>query len=290
MQLDNLVMPWKSGLFQIVSLLDMLKICPEDFHILMRELEALSNDGELFEISRIRETIDKASDYCNLVDLNASLAIINQLYEIIKPPEDFFADEIPINLGESIRMLHAIIKDELSERLFLFVPQDDAQWFEKEDGFGVEVSEAFPSAFEDIKEAGTCYATGSYTACVFHLMRIAEIGLRVLIWDRGIKFKKATPIELKEFRELFEGLERAEKDISGYAKTMARDAQLAFYHGAMVQLRAFMNLYRHRTMHAREFYSKYRAKEAMENVSKFMKILASKISETKRTPLVWKKG
>jgi len=52
MQLDNGVNAWKSGLFQIVSLLDMLKICAEDFCTFMRELEALSNDDELFDFER----------------------------------------------------------------------------------------------------------------------------------------------------------------------------------------------------------------------------------------------
>jgi hypothetical protein len=56
----------------------------------------------------------------------------------------------------------------------------------KKDGFGDRVSEAFPSAIKEIKEAGSCYATGRYTAYVFHSMRILEHGLRVLAKDVSI--------------------------------------------------------------------------------------------------------
>ena len=301
MQLDNEKIAWKSRLSHLVSLLDMLKFIPEDFHSFMRDLEALADDRELFdferpgltdsEVERIEKIINKASTWCKMMEISDASRSIGYIQDSILTSGYGWLGK-PYNLlglGEIIKLLRDIIKQELRKRLFMYIPLDQAQWYDKKDGFGIEVSKAFPSAIEDIKEAGNCYATGRYTACVFHLMRVAEIGLRALVRDRRIKFPKDTPIELKEMRELFQALEQAEKDIKGYPKTKAREAQFDFYHGAMVQLRAFMNLYRHRTMHAREFYSQYRAQEALDSVGKFIKILASKISETKRTPLIWKK-
>jgi hypothetical protein len=188
--------------------------------------------------------------------------------------------------------LQEIMKSELSERLFLQVDPRDAPFFGKEKLFGDQVYEAFQSAREDIAEAGNCLACGRATACVFHLMRAAEIALRVLAWDRRIKFVKRpnVPIELRQWDEILQELENSEKKIQQYKLTLAREAQLAFYHGAMVELRAFKNLYRHRTAHARKIYDIDQARSAMTHVSGFMKILATKISENQRTPLMWKKG
>ena len=46
--------------------------------------------------------------------------------------------------------------------------------------FDSAVAERFPQAIDDINEAGMCFAMGRYTASVFHLMRILEVGVREL--------------------------------------------------------------------------------------------------------------
>ncbi len=47
-------------------------------------------------------------------------------------------------------------------------------------------------------------------------------------------------------------LERKKRDIEQFSVSAARDAQFAFYHGAMVELRAFKNMYRNPAAHPRE--------------------------------------
>src|SRR4051794_4802873 len=49
---------------------------------------------------------------------------------------------------------------------------------------GAEVKAAFPSAMPDVLEVGNCLAAECNTAAVFHLMRVAEVGLRALASDR----------------------------------------------------------------------------------------------------------
>ena len=36
----------------------------------------------------------------------------------------------------------------------------------------------FPAANHEASEAGKCFATARYTACVFHLMRVMEVGVQ----------------------------------------------------------------------------------------------------------------
>jgi hypothetical protein len=203
--------------------------------------------------------------------------------------------QISMNCGDVFHSLHnlqALMRSELEQQLFLQVDGRDAAFYEKERLFGDHVYDAFPSARDDIKEAGSCLATTRGTACIFHLMRVAEIGLRVLAWDRRVRFVKRphVPLELRQRDEILVQLENSETEIQQYKQSLAREAQLAFYHGAMVELRAFKNLYRHRTAHAREIYDVDQARSAMTHVSAFMRVLASKISEAKRTPKIWKKA
>ena len=153
--------------------------------------------------------------------------------------------------------------------------------------FGPAVAISFPSAKEDIKDASNCLAMELNTACVYHLMCAAEVGLRTLAWDRRIKLPKKLPLALSEWEKIIEAIEKEEQAIQGYPKTLARESQFEFYHGTMMEYRRFKNCWRNRLMHAREHCDRDQAHSAFEHVRAFMQILASRISETKRTPIKW---
>jgi hypothetical protein len=159
--------------------------------------------------------------------------------------------------------------------------------------FGDRVETAFPSAFKDIQAAGNSLAVELHTATVFHLMRAAEVGLRALAYDRRVVLKRRSqvlPMDLATWDKILEGLEKSEAAIEQFPKTATREAQLAFYHGAMIQLRAFKNLFRNRVMHKREDYDVHQAEGAMEHVGEFLRTLATRITEKTRTPRRWTSG
>src|SRR3954452_1641436 len=52
--------------------------------------------------------------------------------------------------------------------------------------FGENFTKALPSTVYEIDEAGKCHALGRSTACVFHLMRSLEIGVRATARCLGI--------------------------------------------------------------------------------------------------------
>ena len=62
------------------------------------------------------------------------------------------------------------------------------RYYKAERPFGDAVFDAFPSARFDIPEAGTCLAVGCNVAAAFHLMRVAEVGMRELGKDRPIPY------------------------------------------------------------------------------------------------------
>jgi hypothetical protein len=62
----------------------------------------------------------------------------------------------------------------------------NAQLFDSKDTGVAKVSVQFPSASEDIAESGKCLACSRPTACVMHLNRIMEVGLRALAAAVGV--------------------------------------------------------------------------------------------------------
>ena len=284
--------------YQILSLWDMVRIYLEEISTLIRLLTKLELELKDYEHRPNIKLPPERYDYFagvlvetyRIVDdlgLNSSRDLIIEINKNIPQPLN------GISLGSfyaNIKTLHGYFKKELSKQYTVAIPQDKIPYLETKSFISEQVLDAFPSAHYDIMEAGICYAFDRSTACVFHLMRVAEIGLRALASDRRIKFKKKAPLELREWDDILKGLEDAEKAIQGYPKTKARESQYAFYHGAMVELRAFKNLYRNRTMHGREIYDSDQAHSALVHVSKFMDVLAATISENKRTPMIWKKA
>lgn len=181
----------------------------------------------------------------------------------------------------------------LSKRKFLRVGLGRSRYLDRDDLFGPTVVTAFYSAVADIKEAGNCLAAECGTACVFHLMRVAEIGLRALAFDRQITFPKGT-LDSKQWGEIISQLEaHAGKLVmvaaAHWPSETVRQSQIRFYQQAMIESRAFNDAWRRHVSHAHDgaFYDCDQAVSVMTHTKRFMKQLATKISEGVATPEYW---
>jgi len=194
----------------------------------------------------------------------------------------------PSALESEARTIGHRILEELGKRKFLRVPNACHGFVDRNDLFGADVATNFKAAVADIREAGNCLAAECGTAAVFHLMRVVEHGLRALANDRRVSIPKKKPLELATWEDIIRELEREETAIQGFPKTLAREAQYEFVHGAMMQFRAFKNVFRNQIMHTRDSYTRTDAMGVFDHVKQFMQILAARISETERTPRVWR--
>jgi hypothetical protein len=72
------------------------------------------------------------------------------------------------------------LRDELSLATVLVIDENFKELFFPQHGplFGNDVELKFSQMSEDISEAGKCLALARPTACVFHLMRVMEIGVQ----------------------------------------------------------------------------------------------------------------
>jgi hypothetical protein len=81
---------------------------------------------------------------------------------------------------------------------------------------GPKVLSAFPAAKSDIIEAGNCLAAECHTACVFHLMRVVEWGLRAFCAHLGFRKLRITkksgktklvPVDFLEWEKILDKLQ-----------------------------------------------------------------------------------
>ncbi len=173
-------------------------------------------------------------------------------------------------------------------RVLLILGTERGPLADQPDLFGKAVSAAFPSAEDDIREAGNCLAAECNTAAVFHLMRVVEVGLKALARDRRVRIPRKEPLDLPSWESIVKDLESAEDAIRQYPKTAAQAAQFAFHHGAMAQFAKFKDIFRNQVMHTRQQFGPDHAMKTFEEVRAFMQVLALRIGENSRTPQVWK--
>jgi hypothetical protein len=151
---------------------------------------------------------------------------------------------------------------------------------------------AFPSAYMDIVEAGRCLALNRNNAAIYHLMQVAEIGLRTLAWDRRtvvIKWKKKVPLELAQWGDLIVGIQQKMNLINQWPRSKAlKDEALRYYKHAVFEVDSFNEIFRKHISHARgELYEPDIAISCWGHVYRFVDILAEHMSEANRMPNVW---
>src|SRR5208282_5491043 len=108
-------------------------------------------------------------------------------------------------LKELLEQIYQTFYLKLDQMKFAYIPAPNDKYFERDDMFGAKVYDRFPPARDDIKDAGNCYAASLYTACVFHLMRVAELGLRAIADKVGAEIThsgQAIPLEYGDWNKV----------------------------------------------------------------------------------------
>jgi hypothetical protein len=182
-------------------------------------------------------------------------------------------------LHNQARTIENLAQKELRHRLFLYVPSERTKFWptqEKPNAFGNEVSNAFPSASYDILNAGICFATSTTTACVFHLMRVLEIGLTALGARFGVSLAHtnwAPAIDQVESKIRNMHRESPWKELPDCKE------QQEFYAQAASQFAIFKDAWRNHAMHVRGKYTEDEAERIFVSVQTFMQKLSTRLAE-----------
>jgi hypothetical protein len=178
--------------------------------------------------------------------------------------------------------LHQALVDDIQEEHFYHYPRDKAHLVLAVSSHWARTLVAFPTAKPDIEAGVDCFALGHATASVFHMMRVAEYGLRGLAKERKITLPSG-PIEWATWQDLIQQIRSKARDISNSVpKGPKRDAVREFYTGALGEFEAFKDEYRNDVMHARKSYEEPIAFNVMNHVRGFMERLSARTNQKGR--------
>jgi hypothetical protein len=197
------------------------------------------------------------------------------------------------NIADELQRLYDEIKRDATRVNFFHYPAEMANMIQHIDEEWGDVIAAFESSPVEIKCGIDCFALGDYSGCVFHMMRVAELGLRTIAKERGVKSlagkrKQTKPIEWGTWQEVFDAIDNALSVIRRANPGPKRDAAFSFYDTALSDLKRMRGLYRDPTMHFREKYDKGEAYDAIFRTRGLMKELATRLNEANPKRIRWR--
>jgi hypothetical protein len=181
------------------------------------------------------------------------------------------------NVMNSCHFLIEAVESELKFRRFAYVPVDRAHKLDNIDHDWADTQTAFPQAKDDVRDAIECYALDKHTACIFHLMRVSEHGLRKLarrlkvsLTDKGQK----QPLEYADWDKVITGIKQKIGSVRSLAKGPKRERQLRLWSEAADHCEYMKDNWRNAVSHTRKPYGSTEALLASERVHAFMNFLA----------------
>jgi hypothetical protein len=229
--------------------------------------------------AEIKAVVDFAEPHCKnlefqdtamlpLWNIKAALQRVELLVGVPDPSADIRRD---------LAAFRKTIEMELQKRRFVYVSAEKSKYFAKEQIFGVEVYDAFPSARTDLAQAGDCLAISLPTACVFHLMRAAEHGLRQLARKMKVTLThtgKSCPVEFADWEKIIAAIRDKITEARKLSAGPKRQEKLEAYSNAADHCEYMRDIWRNNLAHARREYIDTEAVAAYDRVRDFMIFLA----------------
>jgi hypothetical protein len=113
--------------------------------------------------TRLINTMERLRMLCEMIDLPVSR-------ELVKGAN--------LRSHQEISLLAKAIMAEMRSRVFIYLETSKSSFFQSEDSLTEGARSAFPLAYQEVREASTCFALDMNTACVYHCMRGLEYALR----------------------------------------------------------------------------------------------------------------
>jgi hypothetical protein len=270
---------WKENIYGPVSFWDlMIQFQAHDFcraSGIIGQLYAQVKSGVLPQKgswSALAGELGMLERACTSLGLNATLAQIARL----KPTFCEGAQNVRFDdLARDVMEVQTRLIDELNSRIVLVILPDKSEYCKDNlDQFGTDVHRAFPSSAYDITEASKCHGLNRPTACVFHLMRVLEIGLSAF----ATRF--SVPSDHTNWHNIIEGIEKAVRAMpSDPNRASDWKEQQEFYSQAASHFMVLKDAWRNYTAHKRGKYTEEESLLIFLNVRAFMLKLSTRLHE-----------
>lgn len=222
--------------------------------------------GKIFNMEDCQGTADDLDK----IGCQLSAAAFRRL--VADKDKSFLGSQLAARLSE----MACNLDEELSQKLFFFVPIHRAAWHSKagRDILGDDCITHYPNTDvgTEAEHAAKCYAYGEYTACAFHLMRVCEIGVRA--FGLAIGYTTVNPNWGNVFQFFDDQMAKfpAQRSPQWIANT-------DFVNDVAGHFKAVKNTWRNSTMHVDRTYTEQQAQDLLTVVAGFMKILSSKVDK-----------
>jgi hypothetical protein len=218
-------------------------------------------------------TLKAIQRHCNSIGLSYTAVHVERMLERL---DGQWGGMNCTQLDHASQELHQRFMDEIKQILFLRVPADRIEFYDQAILFGQAVADNFKGATYDISEAGSCYATDRYTACVMHLMRALETALDAVGLGVGV------PHAVIEARNSWDGLLKKiskQMDANDVAGDPSWPTKRQFFKDSYSQLFAVKNAWRNPSMHLEKKYDEKDAKRIYNAVKDFMEHVATHLDD-----------
>ena len=262
--------------YHFVTLWDIVRaLKPNLVFGILRDLTISAQLSDAFEMRQsLRESLEKFRAQCTMLDLSISY---KQASRLIQALDDLAPSDIAGAFERGVNMLSNTVEDEMSEKRYFEVLPHKAKWLvDNQAPFGESVAERFPSTTFDAAEAARSYAFGRNTACVFHLMRVLELGLATFAkeFDISSSHTNWAPV----IAQIESRVREMHKDERWKSRPNCKDQQ-EFYSQAVSHLGVVKDAWRNHTVHARGKYDDQDAVDILTIVRAFMQKLSVRLSE-----------
>jgi hypothetical protein len=240
----------------------------------------IDTDRSADDLARFSEGLLSLRGYCAGLELGESVKYLDYVARELEGGK--FTSDIP----HYVKSAKTVIENEAETRYVYHIAKDKYDLYFKELKRWEPIIIKFPSIQIDALSALKCYMLDESTSCVFHLMRVAESGLRALARERRISIPKK-PLEWATWQAILVGIKKSVDAMANWRAGPAKEAALEFYRGAQGEFESFKDTYRNNVMHSRQSYDEHRAASVLLQVRDFMERLASKIDERSIKAIRW---
>lgn len=269
---------WDPQIWRILDL--MMRIKGDQLLLLGRRLNAFSGSlnvkitphepMDITWVPHINELLRLVEDVARPLELAATLAKCEMMRSII-----MVEGVTNAVFDMAINQVTSCLQKQLSECIVVAIDPlrtiyvQEKEEFLRSPSFGSSAIVAFPSIGEDIYEACLAYGLYRSASCIYHSMRILEIGLKALA------DKLSVQSDLTNWKNIIDQIEKAIKDREqNEPKSAQKNKDLTFYSSVAVQFRYFKNAWRNHVAHGSDEYNDGDAKRVLDHVLRFMTDLA----------------
>lgn len=296
----QIVWPWHKG-SRVLSLDDMIRFLARDFldafnglkfwrETIQQRVGSLPKKSKVrrAQIARLNSDIAEVRRICGELELVVAhgrcqslldYLMLSQATLLPDPglglkvlPPDFSIGLITNEISEIERAAWTALGD----RKFAFIPPGKCGFYEQDGLFGDKVSAAFPSAKDDIKDAGNCLAMGLHTAAVFHLMGVTNAAIMAL--GRHLKVNIRN-IEHHDWKPILAGIGAKLEKAHGLKRGPKKQREVEFYAEILGELNALKDVHRNAVFHSQKRYNEPEALGVCERVKALMQRLAERLPE-----------